>query len=88
MHELCESSTPHIDKQLVSILQTPGPFIFPNFEKYPYHVREIFEYFKALITKKDLLDFVKGKLFKDNIINVYFKILEKINLVDQSFYNF
>jgi len=61
---------------------------FPDFNKYPYHVREIFEYYKALITKEDLFSFAKGELFKENIINVYFKILEKIHLVLQSSYNF
>lgn len=28
---------------------------FPDYNKYPYHVREIFEYFKALIHKEDLM---------------------------------
>lgn len=51
-------------------------------------MREIFEYFKALIPKNDLLEFAKGKLFRENIINVYFKILEKINLVNLSYYNY
>ncbi len=62
--------------------------MFPDFNQYQYHVREIFEYFKALIPKSDLLEFAKGKLFRENIINVYFKILEKINLVNLSYYNY
>jgi hypothetical protein len=35
-----------------------------------------------------LLQFAKGKLYKDNIINVYFRILEKINIFNQSLFNF
>jgi hypothetical protein len=54
---------------------------FPDYNSYPYHVREIFEYFKALINKDDLIAFSEGKLYKENIINVYMKILEKTNLV-------
>jgi hypothetical protein len=51
-------------------------------------VREIFEYYKALLHKEDLLEFAKGGLFKESIVNVYFKILEKANLVLQCSYNF
>mmetsp|Transcript_37355 Transcript_37355/g.27561 ORF Transcript_37355/g.27561 Transcript_37355/m.27561 type:complete len:134 (+) Transcript_37355:1285-1686(+) len=34
------------------------------------------------------MKFYSGTLFKHNIINVYFKILEKINLVNQSYFNY
>jgi hypothetical protein len=54
---------------------------FPDYNGYPYNVREVFEYFKALIPKSDLVAFSKGTLFKENIINVYFKILEKVSNV-------
>jgi len=54
---------------------------FPDYNSYPYHIREIFEYYNAIVHKEDLLDFAKGKLYRDNIINVYLRILEKINLV-------
>jgi hypothetical protein len=52
---------------------------FPDYNKFPYQVREIFEYFKAVVHKEDLLLFAQGKLFKECIINVYLKIHEKIN---------
>ena len=51
-------------------------------------MREIFEYFKAIVHENDLLDFATGKFYKENLINVYFKILEKMNLVIQSSYNY
>jgi len=35
-----------------------------------------------------LIDLAEGKLFKENIINVYFKMLEKASGVMQSQYNF
>lgn len=57
---------------------------FPDYSRYPYQVREIFEYFKGLIHKEDLQKFNRGQLFKENIINVYFKILEKMHQVMQS----
>ena len=68
--------------KLLEFLKGKGELMFPDFSLYPDHVREIFDYFKALISKQDLIDFARGTLFKDNIINVYFKILEKINLVN------
>jgi len=55
---------------------------FPDFNSYPYHVKEIFQYFRPLIKKDDLQKFFDGTLLKQNILNVYFKILEKINLVN------
>lgn len=61
---------------------------FPDYNSYPYHVREIFEYFKALVPKDDLLAFADGKLYKENVINLYLKILEKTNLVLRSTYNY
>jgi len=51
-------------------------------------VREIFEYFKALITKEDLIGFSKGTLFKENIVNVYLKILEKASHLVHASYNY
>ncbi len=61
---------------------------FPEFNNYPYHIREIFEYFKIKITKEDLISFANKTLYNDNIINVYLKILEKVNLVSRSSHNF
>ena len=31
--------------------------------------------------KKDLIGFLQGTLFSEKIVNMYFKILEKMNLV-------
>ena len=44
--------------------------------------------FKAFITKEDLISFSKGTLYKENMINVYMKILEKANIVLHSTFNF
>ena len=38
--------------------------------------------------KKELLEFLEGKLYSEKIINMYFKILEKMNLVQLSKDNF
>ena len=37
--------------------------------------------YEGLIKKDDLQKFAKGKYFKDNIVNMYMKILDKINQV-------
>jgi hypothetical protein len=59
------------------------PLPFPkNFaERYPFQLREIFECLQSLLKKRALLAFLKGTLYSENIINMYFKILEKMNLV-------
>ena len=44
-------------------------------------MREIFEYFHAVMRKKELVGFLNGTLFSEKIINMYYKILEKMNLV-------
>jgi len=51
-------------------------------------LREIFEFFNAVIRKKELLGFLQGTLFSEKIINMYFKILEKMNLVQLSMDNY
>ena len=38
--------------------------------------------------KKELLEFLEGKQYSEKIINMYFKILEKMNLVQLSKDNF
>lgn len=38
--------------------------------------------------KKELIGFAKGKLFQEKIINMYFKVLEKMNLVQLSMDNY
>ena len=66
------------------------PLPFPkNFSKrYPFQLREIFEYFQAVMRKRELLSFLQGTLFSEKILNMYFKILEKMNLVQLSMDNY
>lgn len=40
------------------------------------------------MTKSDLAGFLEGKLYSDKIVNMYFKILEKMNLVQLSMDNY
>lgn len=61
---------------------------FPDEANQPYHVREIFNYMKAVLPKEDILAFHQGTLYTEGLINVYLRILEKANLVLQSQYNF
>ena len=49
-----------------------------------YHIRELNNYIKALLPKEDIIDFYNGNLFKDGIVNIYLKILEKMNLLLQN----
>ena len=44
-------------------------------------VREILQFYKQTIRAEDLIALAKGTLYSENLINCYFKILEKINLV-------
>lgn len=66
------------------------PLVFPkDFQKrYPQQLREIFEYFQKVMKKSDLLAFMQGTLFSEKILNMYFKILEKMNLVQLSMDNY
>ena len=66
------------------------PLPFPqNFQKrYPFQLREIFDYFQAVLRKRELLAFLKGTLYSEKIVNMYFKILEKMNLVQLSMDNY
>ena len=61
---------------------------FPNYNSYPIMVREIFEYYKGLISREDLLSFSQGTLFKESIVNVYLKILEKTSHMIHASYNY
>lgn len=77
---LTDKTKIEIQKRL-AIIKADAKLEFPEYNAYPYNVREIFEYYKAIIHKEDIIDFSKGKLFRDNLINCYFKILEKVNLL-------
>lgn len=43
-------------------------------------LREIYAYFKR-ITGDDILALKRGELVSENLINLYFRILEKVNKV-------
>ena len=70
------------------MIKSKPKLVFPDFNSYPYHIREIFELFKGIVTKSDLIAFEEKTLYSENIINLYFKILEKVNLVNRNAYNF
>lgn len=74
--------TQHINlmSNLEKIKSQPS-LTFPNYENYPYSVREIFELYEATIKKEDIIAYTEGKLFKDTIVNLYLRILEKFNLI-------
>jgi len=44
-------------------------------------LQEIFTYYKQAIRAEDLVKLMKGEAVNENLINLYFKILEKINFV-------
>lgn len=50
-------------------------------ESMPITIREVFKYLQNTITKGDLQALIEGETSEESLINVYFKILEKINLV-------
>lgn len=75
-------------KLKIEDLKRKSQIEFPDFNDLPYHARELFEYFKGLIKREDIISFAQGEYFKDNIINVYFKMLEKASLVLQGSFNF
>jgi len=47
----------------------------------PTHLKEVFKYLQNTINASDLVDLQNGEICEESLINVYFKILEKINLV-------
>ena len=67
-----------------------NPLEFPKDfrERYPFQLREIFDFLQAVMTKGDLAEFLSGKLYSEKIINMYFKVLEKMNLVQLSMDNY
>ena len=53
----------------------------PSSQDYPMHIKEIFKYLESSLQSEDLVDLMRGETSKESLINIYFKILEKINLV-------
>ena len=52
-----------------------------NVEKKPRMLRDIYMHFDKRIHTEDIVKLLKGKQISEHLINVYFKILEKINFV-------
>lgn len=52
-------------------------------ESYPTHVREVLQFLQQTITGEDLVELQQGDARSPNLINFYYKILEKINFVLQ-----
>jgi hypothetical protein len=51
-------------------------------QRYPFQLKEVFDNLQYEDLKKvDLLEFLRGNLYSEKIINIFFKILEKMNLV-------
>ena len=73
-----------------AFLRSGKPLVFPadQAEKLPLQLREIYETLTNSINKDSLLAFHDGKLFSERLINVYFKILEKMNLVQLAMDNY
>ena len=53
----------------------------PNYKKFSPHVKEIFELYRHTVTADDIKSLQEGTLFSEAFVNLYFKILEKMNLV-------
>ena len=67
----------------LQFLQSGQKLRFPeNYEqRFPFQLREIFDMLKKYLKREDLILLLNGKLFTERFVNVYFKILEKMNLV-------
>jgi len=50
-------------------------------QNYPTHIREVFQYMQSMLSANDLVSLLEGETYEETLINVYFKILDKINLV-------
>ena len=67
-----------------SMLLDPEGFEMPypeTVDQYPTHIREVFQFLQKAITAGDLVALQEGETCEESLINVYFKILEKINFV-------
>ena len=49
--------------------------------RFPHHTKEIFQYMYGVMDKQDLEELQRGSIFDEVLINCYFKILQKVNLV-------
>ena len=53
----------------------------PVLKNYSPHVKEILELYRQTLKAEDLVALMEGTLFSEAFVNLYFKILEKMNLV-------
>lgn len=53
----------------------------PEYKKFSPHVKEIFELYRHTLKADDIKSLSEGTLFSESFVNLYFKILEKMNLV-------
>ena len=82
-----EAKSVELQKRLV-LVKNQKKLDFPDYNSFPAHVREVFEYFKAFVRREDLLEFAAGAYFREDIVNLYFKVLEKASLLRLSQYNY
>lgn len=71
-------------KENYSLVLDPDGFFMPtpaSMDKYPTHMKEVFKYLQNTISANDIVALQEGITSEESLINVYFKILEKINLV-------
>ena len=67
-----------------TLLLDPSGFEMPfpaSIEQYPNHIKEIFRSIQLEISSDDIIALQEGETSDENIINVYFKVLQKVNLV-------
>ena len=55
----------------------------PDITEFPTNIREVFKLLQNTINKDDLISLQTGENGEERLINVYFKILEKVNKVLQ-----
>lgn len=74
---------------LLSEKMAEQPLEFPNYQnEFPFQLREVYEYLHALLRRRDLIRFKTGNFYSEKMINMYFKILSKMNLVQLSMDNY
>ena len=52
-----------------------------SLDSFPSHIREVLQFMLSVVTAGDLVALQEGETCEESLINVYFKVLEKINMV-------
>ena len=52
-----------------------------SIDAYPAHIKEVLKYLQTTISAKDIVSLQMGETNDEALINVYYKILEKVNIV-------